>query len=138
MQTIAAKIRRMTSQLHGPHGNRVQHDRSSYAQGFCTDCGRMHCKHSAARGLDERFLQLVELEPVETTSGEYARRLALDVLGKQHAQLEQRSRTEFRFSEIERQHMQALAAQIASLEGMAPRGELRPPRGSLPLEPAIL
>jgi hypothetical protein len=66
--------------------------------------------------------------PVQTESGERARARALAVLEPRYAELDRRSRAEFRFSELERQHMEALALTIATLQGMAPVAGLEPSR----------
>lgn len=77
------------------------------------------------------------MERVETFSGETARRRALAVLVPRYEALEARSKTEFRFSEIELQHMHALRETISQLEMMSPEGELISPTEPPRLVPTI-
>lgn len=104
---------------------------------FCVKCDRLFCSHTLARYEDDRFSRLVRFEPIETTAGEQARQSALAVLVPRHAALDERSRTEFRFTEIELQHMHALEETIDTLRGMAPRETLLPPTEPPRLSPAI-
>lgn len=101
---------------------------------FCCVCHKLFCSHKGARYEDESFLRLAHFGPVETTSGEWARRRVLGILEPRHAALDHRSRTEFQFSEIERQHMEALAGTIRTLQVMAPTGALEQPRGDVRYE----
>ena len=93
---------------------------------FCLRCDRLFCQHGVGRYEDHRFSRLVRFDPVETVAGENARQSALAVLRPRFDALDARSRSEFRFTEIELQHRDALAETITTLEGMAPRGELLP------------
>lgn len=104
---------------------------------FCIKCGRLFCSHTGRRFEDARFTQLAQLEPVETTAGEAARQAALSILVPRHRSLEERSRAERTFSEIELQHMEALALTISQLEGMAPTGPLEPSRDPGRLAPVL-
>jgi hypothetical protein len=101
---------------------------------FCGICHRLFCGHRGLRYEDESFVQLAHFGPVETVSGEWARKRVLGILEPRHAELDRRSRAEFAFSEIELQHMEALAGTIATLQGMAPAGALEPSRGDVRFE----
>ena len=104
---------------------------------FCLKCDRLFCQHTFARYQDERFTALARLEPVETVGGEAARQAALRIFLPRHAALEERSRTEYAFSEIEGQHMHALERTIAQLEGMAPVAPLIASHDPVRLHPVL-
>jgi hypothetical protein len=64
--------------------------------------------------------------PVETETGEAMRQAALSAMTSRYRELAERSKAEFRFSEIERQHMLAMGSALQQIQAMAPVGPLVP------------
>lgn len=76
-------------------------------------------------------------EPVMTATGDFVRREVLRILEARWTVLDAHSRTQFAFSEIERQHMISILGTIKTLTEMAPVGPLAAARGNLSIEAAL-